>query len=540
MADKDPTYRLTADGRVYRKGRRTYANLDEYDGEFLDGMKHGTGRLKTFNGDLYIGEFENNSYHGRGEMQYYGFYDENGRYIEGKFFKGDWKDNYYHGKGILRTGYGEEVYSGHFAKGLFHGMGTFKKENGDRYQGSWERGKPHGHMKIEWVETENTFSGMMRSGLYHGKGKMTFGGGLGYYDGEWERNRPHGQGARVYSNGTRYVGTFSDGEVHGEGIMFYVNGDQYIGAFHRGHLSGRGVMKYLRGDTYDGKFLNGFPYGEGKYTYADGSYYEGEYKSKKVLKATLDEVPICNGKRNGFGLRVFTNGARYLGSWVDDIMHGHGVLTQADGGKYEGQFFNGYRQGPGREQYGNVLGISYLCPMGYRHQGKGYCVYLGNFKRDQWHGQGTYECQDGRKYEGEFKASKKHGKGRQEYLRIGDAGDPDRQCIGGRGSMYRFKFYEGEWQENVREGHGVATFVNDDTLTGEFRHGQPHGIIEVLFHHSNRMRFALYERGTRKERIKNAKAMQKARKALENIQKDIFAVGSSPTKEEEEGTRNAK
>tara|TARA_B110000090_G_C13131594_1_gene350267 strand:+ start:444 stop:632 length:189 start_codon:yes stop_codon:yes gene_type:complete len=60
-------------------------------------------------------------------------------------------------------------------------------------------------------------------------------------------------------------------------------------------------------------------------------------------------------------------------------MHGQGQLIQADGAGYEGVFFNGYRQGKGKEQYGNVLGISYLCPMGIRHPGTGYCTYIGMY-----------------------------------------------------------------------------------------------------------------------------------------------------------------
>lgn len=35
-----------------------------------------------------------------------------------------------------------------------------------------------------------------------------YGGGKGFYDGEWARGKAHGSGIRVYSNGSRYVGSF--------------------------------------------------------------------------------------------------------------------------------------------------------------------------------------------------------------------------------------------------------------------------------------------------------------------------------------------
>lgn len=51
----------------------------------------------------------------------------------------------------------------------------------------------------------------------------------------------HGKGSRSYSNGSKYIGGFRDGEPHGEGICMYVNGDQYIGEWASGFQTGRGV-----------------------------------------------------------------------------------------------------------------------------------------------------------------------------------------------------------------------------------------------------------------------------------------------------------
>jgi hypothetical protein len=42
-------------------------------------------------------------------------------------------------------------------------------------------------------------------------------------------------------------------------------------------------------------------------------------------------------------------GGRYEGLWVDDNMHGSGVLQKVEGGKYKGQFWNGMKHGVGTE-----------------------------------------------------------------------------------------------------------------------------------------------------------------------------------------------
>ena len=44
--------------------------------------------------------------------------------------------------------------------------------------------------------------------------------------------------------------------------------------------------------------------------------------TKNHLQATMMEVAVADGKRHGFGLRVFANGSRYKGTWANDKMDG--------------------------------------------------------------------------------------------------------------------------------------------------------------------------------------------------------------------------
>lgn len=56
-------------------------------------------------------------------------------------------------------------------------------------------------------------------------------------------------------------------------------------------------------------------------------------------------LPLLDGKRHGFGVRVFSNGSRYEGQWDGDVAEGSGELHGVAGGKYEGSFWNGHRYG---------------------------------------------------------------------------------------------------------------------------------------------------------------------------------------------------
>ena len=77
---------------------------------------------------------------------------------------------------------------------------------------------------------------------------------------------------------------------------------------------------------------------------------------------------------NCFGTFNYTSGNKYVGEWKDDKRHGQGTFTF----------------GPG-EFYGDV--------------------YVGEWKDNLYHGQGTYTYADGDKYVGEWKDDQFHGQG---------------------------------------------------------------------------------------------------------------------------------
>jgi len=50
---------------------------------------------------------------------------------------------------------------------------------------------------------------------------------------------------------------------------------------------------------------------------------------------------VENGKPNGFGFLIFTNGDKYVGEWKNGKKHGQGTETWSSGWKYVGEWREG-------------------------------------------------------------------------------------------------------------------------------------------------------------------------------------------------------
>ena len=97
--------------------------------------------------------------------------------------------------------------------------------------------------------------------------------------------------------------------------------------------------------------------GWGKQDGIDGSRYEGEYvvvdgQRKRSGKGTMIQGPEtsegdwADDKLHGAGEIAFATGAKYVGAkyvggWRDNKMHGMGCYTDTDKVNWKGQFHNG-------------------------------------------------------------------------------------------------------------------------------------------------------------------------------------------------------
>ena len=85
-------------------------------------------------------------------------------------------------------------------------------------------------------------------------------------------------------------------------------------------------ITYKDGGTYVGTTLNGIPEGQGVLTLPSGNRYEGEFK---------------NGKLEGQGTFTYADGDTYVGEFKNGDINGQGTFTYADGSVETGIFENG-------------------------------------------------------------------------------------------------------------------------------------------------------------------------------------------------------
>lgn len=100
----------------------------------------------------------------------------------------------------------------------------------------------------------------------------------------------------------KYVGELRSFQRHGEGTYFWKSGDVYTGKWVGGKKEGFGIEKFTNGARYTGEFKNSLRNGSGVYIYPDGGKYEGQWK---------------NGKKEGKGISTLANGNRIEGEFKD-------------------------------------------------------------------------------------------------------------------------------------------------------------------------------------------------------------------------------
>jgi hypothetical protein len=100
----------------------------------------------------------------------------------------------------------------------------------------------------------------------------------------------------------------------------------YVGKFKDGKKNGKGMMIFSDGSKYVGEWSNDKPNGQGTMTFSNSSKYVGEIK---------------DGEFHGEGTLTFPNGKKYVGKFLNGKYYGQGILTFSDGTKFVGEFRNG-------------------------------------------------------------------------------------------------------------------------------------------------------------------------------------------------------
>ena len=132
-----------------------------------------------------------------------------------------------------------------------------------------------------------------------------------------------------------YTGNLVDGKPNGKGCFKCDEGSwsyTYEGEWKDGKRHGKGVeTSYQSGcviSTFEGEFKDDQDI-RGVITWADGDKYEGEVK---------------NGWMDGYGIMTYANGDTYEGEWLNDQPCGKGKEIFVDGSFFDGIFENGIKK----------------------------------------------------------------------------------------------------------------------------------------------------------------------------------------------------
>ena len=323
-------------------------------------------------------------------------------------------------------------------------------------------------------------------GIRHGLGKMKYNNG-DTYDGEWRNDQEHGSGTYTHSNGSKHAGEFKNGEECGQMKFYDTNPRHRIIIIYFTNMStGEYIDFTTRRKHHWKEWIEQAPLeGMEKSTYE--ATYEGEWK---------------NHKRNGLGKLecqsrddVREVNHTYNGSWKDDTYNGFGtVISRAikkysnreigtdsvEIGKYVGNFENGQFHGLGE----------------YRHEFPlVHYIDFGDWKHGRLNGFGEMSQvtdKSSLKYVGDLKKrGVRDGLGEITYsnelagVNSGEWGAPTADpkvsyLIDGKDSDGK-NSYSGEWRKHYRHGIGIATYSNGTKYVGNWKNGFKDGSGEITY-----------------------------------------------------------
>jgi hypothetical protein len=172
-------------------------------------------------------------------------------------------------------------------------------------------------------------------------------------------NCVNGQGTYIFADGDKYVGEYRDNKQHGQGTYTWANGAKYVGEFKDNKKNGQGTYTW----TY-GSLRRVLSAAEVQRLYDFGLDAEDNGIRKLLpgeLEKALEEIKKFEEdyiKSSAWGVEDVKrsgqpDGTKYVGKWKDDQKHGQGTFTWADGRKYVGEFKDGKLHGQGTYTWAN-------------------------------------------------------------------------------------------------------------------------------------------------------------------------------------------
>ncbi|XP_057681848.1 radial spoke head 10 homolog B isoform X1 [Corythoichthys intestinalis] len=250
-------------------------------------------------------------------------------------YEGDTREGMFHGRGTAKFK-GGHSYTGMFSLGAMHGQGVFTWADKVTYEGEFVRNMPMGQGKYTWPDG-STYEGDVWYGVRHGNGIHKSGNVT--YKGQWNHSRRHGKGTVYYNQEETswYKGNWVLNERVGWGVRCYPSGNIYFGEWKQNLRYGEGTMRWLSlGQLYVGNWHDGVQQGHGTHVWLMKRTEPGaEFRPSNQYTGNFFQ-----GYRHGPGIFYYAGGAIYEGGWQDNKKHGKGKVTLKDGYEFEGQFLN--------------------------------------------------------------------------------------------------------------------------------------------------------------------------------------------------------
>ena len=226
-------------------------------------------------------------------------------------------------------------------------------------------------------------------------------------------------------------------------------------------------LKKCKGNDYK-KWTN--CYGEYKFPRVEyhGEWLKGNFHGKGVLKEAYGGIYVGEFKDNladGKGYQIEINGQKSEGIWKNDLMNGYGKISYPDGTYLEGNFVDWLLDGNGTIKYDNAIYVGQLKEGFLEGFGKlsydNGDTYEGEFKNDMRDGFGNETWANGDNYQGYYLDNYRHGKGTMNWV------DGNK--------------YVGNWVDDTQEGYGEHFFPNGDIYKGNWKGGNQHGNGESTY-----------------------------------------------------------
>lgn len=161
--------------------------IEEYEGDYANGLCHGEGKALFSNGDTY---------------------------------EGQWYEGKKQGIGTYFYNYFSATYHGDFYNDEKNGFGVIKFSNGDEIEGFWENGNVHGESTVMNFANGCSYQGNTSKGLRSGKGKMKYYEGAEYV-GQWKDDSREGIGYLTFKELWFFEGFFHNDSTEGPGILVH-------------------------------------------------------------------------------------------------------------------------------------------------------------------------------------------------------------------------------------------------------------------------------------------------------------------------------